>query len=84
MKACLVRICSLTPRAKNVIDLAYDEARQLDNYNVGTEHFLLGLIREGEGVACRVLEGAGANLDAARQAVHQLQAGGATDSGPTP
>ena len=43
----------LTPRAKRVIDLAYDEARQLGNNYIGTEHLLLGLIREGEGLAGR-------------------------------
>lgn len=64
----------LTPRAKRVIDLAYDEARQFDNNDVGTEHFLLGLMREGEGVACRVLEGEGAELGAARLAMRQLHA----------
>lgn len=41
----------LTPRAKRVIELAFEEARQLDHHHVGTEHLLLGLIREGEGAA---------------------------------
>src|SRR5580704_13647519 len=45
----------LTPRAKRTIDLAYDESRQLNNNYIGTEHLLLGLIREGEGLAGRVL-----------------------------
>ena len=44
----------LTPRAKRVIDLAYDEAQQLGNNYIGTEHLLLGLIREGEGLAGRI------------------------------
>lgn len=46
---------TLTPRAKRVIDLAYDEARALNNNYIGTEHLLLGLIREGDGLAGRVL-----------------------------
>ncbi len=45
----------LTPRAKRIIDLSYDEARQLSNNYIGSEHLLLGLIREGEGLAGRVL-----------------------------
>src|SRR2546427_2197269 len=56
----------LTPRAKRVIDLAYDEARQLNNNYIGTEHLLLGLIREGEGLAGRVLAKLGADLDKVR------------------
>ena len=49
-----------TPRAKRVLELALEEARQLGHNYIGTEHLLLGLLREGEGVAARVLE----NLDA--------------------
>src|ERR671926_180581 len=45
----------LTPRAKRVIDLAYEEARQLNNNYIGTEHLLLGLVRESDGIAGRVL-----------------------------
>lgn len=45
-----------TPRAKRVLELAWDEARQLGHNYIGTEHILLGLVREGEGVAVRVLE----------------------------
>jgi ATP-dependent Clp protease ATP-binding subunit ClpA len=63
----------LTPRSKRVIDLAYDEARQLNNNYIGTEHILLGLIREGEGLAGRVLDRLGATLDKARHEVIQLQ-----------
>ena len=65
----------LTPRAKRVIDLAYDEARQLNNNYIGTEHLLLGLIREGEGLAGKVLTMLGADLDRARSEVQLLQAG---------
>ena len=48
-----------TPRAKRVLELAVDEARQLGHNYVGTEHILLGLIREGEGVAAQVLKNMG-------------------------
>ena len=56
----------LTPRAKKVIELAVDEARRLDHHYVGTEHLLLGLVREGEGIAAGVLESLGVTLDRAR------------------
>ena len=57
---------SLTPRAKKVIDLAVDEARQLNHNYIGTEHLLLGLIREGEGIAAGVLESLGVDMEHAR------------------
>jgi ATP-dependent Clp protease ATP-binding subunit ClpC len=63
----------LTPRAKRVIDLAYDEARQLSNNYIGTEHLLLGLIREGEGLAGRVLAKLGVDLERTRREVMLLQ-----------
>src|SRR5205823_9017865 len=63
----------LTPRAKRVIDLAYDEARQLSNNYIGTEHLLLGLIREGEGLAGRVLAKLGVKLERTRREVMALQ-----------
>ncbi|WP_309685163.1 ATP-dependent Clp protease ATP-binding subunit [Armatimonas sp.] len=63
----------LTPRAKRVIDLAYDEARQLGNNYIGTEHLLLGLIREGEGLAGRVLGKMGVDLERTRREVRLLQ-----------
>ena len=53
----------LTPRAKKVIELAVDEARRLNHHYIGTEHILIGLLREGEGVAASVLESFGINLD---------------------
>ena len=56
----------LTPRAKKVIELAVDEARRLNHSYVGTEHLLLGLLREGEGVAGGVLESLGVSLERAR------------------
>lgn len=61
-----------TPRAKKVIELSMDEARKLGHSYVGTEHLLLGLIREGEGVAARVLNNLGISLSKARQQVLQL------------
>ena len=57
----------LTPRAKKVIELAVDEARRLGHHYIGTEHLLLGLIREGEGIAAGVLESLGVNLERARR-----------------
>jgi ornithine carbamoyltransferase len=65
----------LTPRAKRVVDLSYEEARQLDNNYIGTEHLLLGLIREGDGLAARVLIKLGATLEATRNVVHAMQEG---------
>jgi len=66
-----------TPRAKKVVmELAIDEARQMGHNYVGTEHLLLGLIREGEGVAARVLENMGADLDTVRKQVIKLLGGG--------
>jgi ATP-dependent Clp protease ATP-binding subunit ClpC len=62
----------LTARAKRVIDLAYDEARQLNHNYIGTEHLLLGLIREREGLAARILGRLGVTLERARQEVVEL------------
>src|SRR5579884_1443854 len=59
----------LTPRAKKVIELAVMEARYLDHHYVGTEHLLLGLIREGEGIAAGVLENLGIKLERVRREV---------------
>ena len=56
----------LTPRAKKVIELAVDEARRLSHNYIGTEHLLIGLMREGEGVAAGVLESLGVTLDKVR------------------
>ncbi len=56
----------LTPRAKKVIELAVDEARRLNHHYIGTEHLLLGLVREGEGIAASVLESLGVNLEKVR------------------
>jgi len=69
----------LTPRAKRVIDLAYDEARQLNNNYIGTEHLLLGLIAEAEGMAGKVLSKLGVDLERTRLEVAQLQQDGRKD-----
>ena len=62
---------SLTPRAKKVIELAVEEARRLGHNYIGTEHLLLGLVREGEGIAAGVLESLGVSLEKVRQKVIQ-------------
>ena len=64
-----------TPRAKKVLDLSLREAKQLRHNYIGTEHILLGLIREGEGVAAQVLVKLGADLNRVRQQVIQLLTG---------
>ncbi|MCC6626682.1 MAG: ATP-dependent Clp protease ATP-binding subunit [Chloroflexi bacterium] len=62
----------LTPRAKKVIELAVDEARRLNHHYIGTEHLLLGLVREGEGIAAGVLESLGVSLEKVRTQVMQV------------
>src|SRR5436305_10022179 len=62
----------LTPRAKKVIELAVDEARRFNHHYIGTEHILLGLVREGEGIAAGVLESLGVTLDMARSQVRRV------------
>src|SRR5438034_6422849 len=69
-----VQTCALPiSRAKRVIDLAYEEARQLNNNYIGTEHLLLGLIAEGDGLAARVLVKLGADLERTRVEVRAMQ-----------
>ena len=63
----------LTPRAKKVIELAVDEARRLNHHYIGTEHLLIGLMREGDGVAAGVLESLQVNLDKVRAETSRLQ-----------
>ena len=73
-----------TPRAKRVLELSWDEARQLGHNYIGTEHLLLGLIREGDGVAARVLENLGVDLNKVRTNVVKMLGeikGGATTAG---
>jgi len=77
----------LTPRAKKVIELAVDEARRLNHSYIGTEHLLLGLVREGEGIAAGVLESLGVNLERVRAETTRIlsqsapQAAGAAPAG---
>ncbi len=61
-----------TDRARRVVVLAQEEARMLNHNYIGTEHFLLGLIHEGEGVAARTLESLGISLEAVRQHVEEM------------
>ncbi|MFY9235082.1 MAG: Clp protease N-terminal domain-containing protein [Fimbriimonadaceae bacterium] len=77
------RDMTLTPRAKRVIDLAYDESRNLNNNYIGTEHLLLGIIREGDGFAARVLFKLGIELEKARREIMAMQdRESGPDSGP--
>ena len=62
----------LTPRAKKVIELSVDEARRLNHHYIGTEHLLLGLIREGEGIAAGVLQSLGLSLEKVRTQTIQV------------
>ena len=62
----------LTPRARKVIELAVDEARRLGHHYIGTEHLLLGLVREGEGIAAGVLESLGVSLEKVRTEVSRV------------
>jgi hypothetical protein len=70
----------LSPRAKRVIDLAYDESRKMGHDYIGTEHILLGIIREEEGLAGRVLLSLGADIIKARQLVLVMSGGKETSS----
>ncbi len=80
----VVGTVGLTPEAKRVIELAIDEARRLGHNYIGTEHLLLGLVREGEGIAAGVLESLGVDLDKVRHEVirvlSQSSAGGGGNS----
>lgn len=71
---------AFTPRTKRVLELAIDEARQLGHTYIGTEHILLGLIREGEGVAAQVLRNLNVDLESVRRQVIELL-GGSTQGG---
>ena len=63
----------LTPRSKKVIELAVDEARRMGHHYIGTEHLLIGLLREGEGIAAGVLESLGVTVEKARSGAQHLQ-----------
>lgn len=71
----------LTPRSKRVIDLAFDEARELGNNYIGTEHILLALIREEESLSARVLAELGVELERTRAEVARLQSSGPGNGG---
>jgi len=76
----------LTPRAKKVVELAVDEARRMNHTYIGTEHLLIGLLREGEGVAAGVLESLGVTLDKVRAETHRIlshSSGGSTQGSRT-
>ena len=62
----------LTPRAKKVVELAVDEARRMNHTYIGTEHLLIGLLREGEGVAAGVLESLAVTLDKVRSETQRI------------
>ncbi len=80
----------LSPGAKRVIELAIDEARYIGHNYIGTEHLLLGLLREGEGIAARVLDSLGVTLEKVRSEIQKVQEQGvsrpkaATAAGRTP
>ena len=71
----------LTPRAKKVVELAVDEARRMNHTYIGTEHLLIGLLREGEGVAAGVLESLGVTLEKVRTETHRILSNSSTGSG---
>jgi ATP-dependent Clp protease ATP-binding subunit ClpC len=73
-----------TPHAKKVLELAVEEARRLGHNYIGTEHLLLGLIREGEGIGSNVLINLGINLDTVRDEAMNLLGGGGISSGIKP
>jgi ATP-dependent Clp protease ATP-binding subunit ClpC len=72
-----------TSRVKRVIEIAFEEARRMGHNYVGTEHLLLGLLLEGEGIAANVLQDLGVTLDAARAEIERLLQAGPAES-PTP
>ena len=71
----------LTPRAKKVVELAVDEARRMNHTYIGTEHLLIGLLREGEGVAAGVLESLGITLEKVRTETHRILSSSTAGSG---
>ncbi len=75
------QLMGLTPRSKRVLELSYLEARRMQHNYVGTEHILLGLIREGEGVAAKVLTGLKADLNKAREETLKILSSGAPIQG---
>src|SRR5439155_1512502 len=80
--ATMDRFDKFTDRARKVLTLAQDEAQRFNHNYIGTEHLLLGLVREGEGVAARVLETLGVNLDKVRHEVIRVLSQ-SSSAGPT-
>lgn len=78
------QIMGLTPRAKRVLELSHLEARRLGHNYVGTEHIFLGLIREGEGIAARVLTNLNVDLNKAREETIKILTNQPSGSGKTP
>lgn len=74
----------LTPRSKKVIELAIDEARRINSKEVGSEHLLLGLVREGEGIAAGVMESLGVTLQRVRRATLEALGLPVPDAPPDP
>ncbi len=72
----------LAPRTKRVLELAFDEARRLDHHYIGTEHLLLGLVREGQGIAAGILDSLGADLKVIRQETMRRMQGGSPSQTP--
>jgi len=75
------QVIDLTPRSKRVLELSYLEARRMNHNYVGTEHILLGLIREAEGIAARVLRDLNVDLDKAREEILKTLSSQATHQG---
>ena len=65
---------ALTQQAKKVLSLAADEARRLNHHYIGTEHLLLGLVREGDGVAAKVLANLGLEIEKVRAEIDRILA----------
>jgi len=73
--AAVVGEIGFTPRSKKVLELSFEESRGLGHNYIGTEHLLLGLIKEGEGIAAKILENLGANTELVRKQVIQMLGG---------
>jgi ATP-dependent Clp protease ATP-binding subunit ClpC len=80
----VVRSIIPTSRVKRVIEVSFEEARNMGNTFVGTEHLLLGLLVEGEGIAARVLQDFGVTLEKVRSEIDRLGGSGVIESPPAP
>jgi ATP-dependent Clp protease ATP-binding subunit ClpC len=79
-----VRSITPTTRVKKVVECAFEEARRMDSGFVGTEHLLLGVLIEGQGLAAQVLNGMGVTLEGAREEIGRLAAAGPREEAPPP